>query len=623
MRIEHVRIRNFRCIEDVAVVFEPDMTAFIGSNNAGKSTILRALHWFFNGQPTELDHADRHSGAREHEPIEVEVTFRALTDDDREAFGEDFDLKDTESVTVRRSWTDGEDAMAVRRESVPEFTAIRNLTTLKARREAYAKLREDRPELQLPIAGPEAAVKAAMAAWEAAHPERLRDEYFSVKPLFGFNSRNRFSGLFDYVFVSADLRASEEAANGRKTLLTQLLNRCVDLSEAEIESEAYALEAAAKREEIFRRRAGARMAEIQYAMTEVIAGYLPECEARLDFRCDPPREVRPSVEMFLSEAGGDIPIHLQGHGAQRAALIALVLFLASEVARTGIGGSLVLAIEEPELSQHRSQERVFACRFRQLAADLGSQTQVVLVTHSPNFIDPEQFHQLRRVVSEPAVKGGRRIVGVRSAGAFAVSDQGPLKEHSIRKALGKMNPGELSEALFEKAAVVVEGVTEKAILRGITSRPGQRPFDDDGIAVVIGGSKTGLLAPYALLRALGIPALIVFDTDGARLGGDGVLAAPNGAASGQTLRLLQYFGVPETDFAIGEGAPGLYALEGKLETALDRDWPKWEHTRATVVREGRGASGKDFIAYEIAARECPSDPTGQLAEIVELARKLR
>lgn len=48
MRIQQVRIKNFRMLKDVEIDFD-EVTTFIGPNGSGKSTVLRALDWFFNG----------------------------------------------------------------------------------------------------------------------------------------------------------------------------------------------------------------------------------------------------------------------------------------------------------------------------------------------------------------------------------------------------------------------------------------------------------------------------------------------------------------------------------------------------------------------------------------------
>ncbi|WP_430489910.1 AAA family ATPase, partial [Burkholderia sp. BCCCDS04] len=53
MKIQSVRIKNFRTLKDVAIPFD-SITTFIGPNGAGKSTVLRALDWYFNGKPGSL-----------------------------------------------------------------------------------------------------------------------------------------------------------------------------------------------------------------------------------------------------------------------------------------------------------------------------------------------------------------------------------------------------------------------------------------------------------------------------------------------------------------------------------------------------------------------------------------
>jgi putative ATP-dependent endonuclease of OLD family len=47
MKIEQVRIQNFHCIEDATVRFPTYFSAISGKNNAGKSTVLRAIRPFF------------------------------------------------------------------------------------------------------------------------------------------------------------------------------------------------------------------------------------------------------------------------------------------------------------------------------------------------------------------------------------------------------------------------------------------------------------------------------------------------------------------------------------------------------------------------------------------------
>ncbi|MXD62639.1 ATP-binding protein, partial [Escherichia coli] len=80
MKIQSVRIKNFRALKDVTIPFD-SVTTFIGPNGAGKSTVLHALDWFFNGKPGSLTEKDCSFGEAS-EDIEVQVTFADLTEKD-------------------------------------------------------------------------------------------------------------------------------------------------------------------------------------------------------------------------------------------------------------------------------------------------------------------------------------------------------------------------------------------------------------------------------------------------------------------------------------------------------------------------------------------------------------
>ena len=50
MRLKQLKLKNFRSYKEETVVDFDDLTAFIGKNDAGKSTILEALEIFFNNK---------------------------------------------------------------------------------------------------------------------------------------------------------------------------------------------------------------------------------------------------------------------------------------------------------------------------------------------------------------------------------------------------------------------------------------------------------------------------------------------------------------------------------------------------------------------------------------------
>jgi len=103
MRIAEVTVRNFRSLKDVTIKVD-DYGVLIGANGSGKSSVLYALDWFFNGTPIAAsDLYGYHEGdSLDHDPtIEVVVTFTGLTDKDRERL-EQYGRGD--QAVVRRTW---------------------------------------------------------------------------------------------------------------------------------------------------------------------------------------------------------------------------------------------------------------------------------------------------------------------------------------------------------------------------------------------------------------------------------------------------------------------------------------------------------------------------------------
>ena len=63
-----MRIRNFRCFKDEISIDLDDITALIGKNDAGKSSLMDALDIFLNdGCP------DRHDGSKEDDPKDLAI----------------------------------------------------------------------------------------------------------------------------------------------------------------------------------------------------------------------------------------------------------------------------------------------------------------------------------------------------------------------------------------------------------------------------------------------------------------------------------------------------------------------------------------------------------------------
>ncbi|MHB8275951.1 MAG: AAA family ATPase, partial [Dermatophilaceae bacterium] len=191
------------------------VTTFIGPNGTGKSTVLRALDWFFNGKQGMLDESDCSFGATDEE-IEVAVTFTDLSEKDRQELGKYApDGVATFTAWKRRSH-DGIDVLSANAKGFPEFNEIKAASSATEKKNLYVGLRSSRSDLDLAAASTGAAVDQALTTWEASHTDQLLDVPEALQTnFFGFNSGGKMSGLFDFVLVTADLRAGEESLDGK------------------------------------------------------------------------------------------------------------------------------------------------------------------------------------------------------------------------------------------------------------------------------------------------------------------------------------------------------------------------------------------------------------------------
>lgn len=77
MKINRLRMLNFRQHARTEITFDAGITAIIGANGSGKTTILEAIAWALYGQPAIRGQRDgiRFIGAGSRAPVEVELDF--------------------------------------------------------------------------------------------------------------------------------------------------------------------------------------------------------------------------------------------------------------------------------------------------------------------------------------------------------------------------------------------------------------------------------------------------------------------------------------------------------------------------------------------------------------------
>ncbi|MGA2928450.1 MAG: AAA family ATPase [Solirubrobacteraceae bacterium] len=395
MRLARAHIVNFRCLRDLSVSFD-DVTVLVGANSTGKSSVLHALDWFFRGGP--LCDEDIH-GHQPGERVTVGVTFTSFDRADRDALGS-FVLGD--EATVWRSWSaeDGEKLMG-RARAYPAFAAVRQHARATEKRQAYKELCDAQPGLALPKANSAAAVDEALVEWEAAHPDSLENGRTDATRLFGSAGQARLASRMDFVLVPAIADPGAETQDARGTMLRQLLDRASgEQNRMRERLDELGERVTSEISEIMTAEGGEMLRSLARAVSSPLATLIPNGEVLLSARAPDLKMPSLSVDLRVADGELDTPVGHQGHGFQRALLIALVQQLAvlTSPPETSVDDgqlelapsppALVLALEEPELYQHPLQARHFAAMLASLAQQAGATIQVAYATHSDHFVDP-------------------------------------------------------------------------------------------------------------------------------------------------------------------------------------------------------------------------------------------
>lgn len=628
MRMTRARIENFRCLQTAEVRFD-DVTSIIGPNGVGKSTILRALDWFFNGEKSaSLSTEDLCVDAKSTR-IRVEVEFGSLTIRDRQELGH-YAPDGVDSIALWRTWDNGDDKITGRALTFPPFEIVRACTGANAKRKAYAALRDERPDLSLPSAGSEALVDEAMIVWEGNNRDRLVESDVPASNFFGFAGKGKLAGLFEFILVSADLRALEESNDTRSTIFGRIIERAVDRKIADAELAELDNRTNLERSEISAKNFGPQLTQISAELTRAVELFSAGRDVRVSPVDVPYKPVKASFKVSILDGSLETGVERQGHGFQRAMIIAALKLLSDRGSDGPRANAVCLAIEEPELYQHPVQARAFAQVLRKIAEDPNQMAQVAYATHNPIFVDPHHFHEIRRI-SRVRNGGFERDISVAHVQVSDVIEllSGYVPEERVRKQIGAAILNRLAEALFASAVILVEGDTDKAVLEGCALRSAT-PLAVEGIHVAEAGNKTAIYLSHAILKLLGIPCYAVFDGDS----GVGIRMEKKNKSERdirdaelkeqiENQRLLRYLGDPtKMDWPGTRAEAGYAVFNDRLEELLDADWPEWGEKVSELINSELGYSEKNSYTYARASFEAAGEPPVVIKQIVENVKSM-
>jgi CRISPR-associated exonuclease Cas4 len=505
MKLRWLHIKGFRSIREISLDVD-DFLCFIGQNNHGKSNIFFALDLFFSsGTKGVTPEIFFRSPTETVDEIIIEARFEGLSDAEMEKL-RPWTVNGT--LTVSKKYRIGDDG-----KPQVSYEALMRLPEEKWLQEDFENYANRDVVSTLPINEflPESGritkqkYKEAIEKYIQTYPDRIK--WVEERRINPAGYKQVLDGyLPEFHLVPAVRDVTEETKTSGPALLSKLLsvivgriakqNPAFKQLEENLQKIKSLIEGKTPEDKLF------EIKEIEERLKQELSPW----DVGLNIGVEAP-DIERIFQLGTSITLDDgIPtgVDEKGHGLQRYLIFALMRVWAAE-ARRGLTTetakirerSHIFAFEEPELFLHPQMCRATYESLKQISRT----DQVFICTHSPHFIDMEDYRHIV-VVNKPNFETGTQVKRV----------QQELFESERKKQFNMIrffNP-DRNELFFARKVVLVEGDTEKAVLPLIARRIG---CFDHRVSIINCGSKFNLTLFMEILNAFRIPYLVIHDED--------------------------------------------------------------------------------------------------------------
>src|SRR5699024_8696206 len=489
LKLEKIIIENFRGYRERIEVKLDNLTAFIGKNDVGKSTILEALEVFFNNESVKIEPNDAcvygsnqkvrigcvfsqipHTSIiidssaetslkqeyllNEHGLLEIHKIFDCSKKKPSEevfAVAEQFEYEGDNLLGLKqknRSNKNGHQKIkkifdCSKKKPSEEVFAVAEQFEYKGDNLlglTQSKLKKEIKEYEIPSEN--VSLNSNVSMRQAIYQHMYSQNFPLVTHEIQLNSNDaksvweKIKGYLPiYSLFQADRPSSDgdsEVQNPMRLAVQEALDSQQEkLSEIQKKVEAYALDVARH-----------TVDKIKEMDADLASQLLPR------FVEDPKW---PNIFKLTLDGDNDIPINKRGSGVRR--LILLNFFRAEVERKRNIDNDkgIIYAIEEPETAQHPDNQKMLADTFKILSEE--SESQVLLTTHVPGFAGILPKNSVRYIKNLPE----KLIVSYEE-------QKGILKD--VTEALGILPSFDLNRV---KALVFVEGMHDVEALKSLSN----------------------------------------------------------------------------------------------------------------------------------------------------------
>lgn len=404
MKIKSVTIENFRGYQQKTVVSFGNLTAIVGRNDMGKSTIMEALDIFFHDGKglIKLDKDDINKTGKNlgNNDVKISVCFTDIPESvvidatNETTLADEYLLNKDGCLEVSKTFmnastTSVKVAIKANHPTNPLCAdlLLKKQATLSSLIENLGVKCEDKRKNAC-------LRKAIWNNYSSSDELKLEDIEIDVNSKEGDIKAiwSKLQTYLPYYSLFQSDRKNSDGDNEIQDPLKEAVKQIVNDADLQEKLDYVATKVREKLQEV----SNLTLEKIKEMNPEVANSLHPKVPSTQDLKWA-------DVFKGLSITGDeDIPINKRGSGVKRLILLNFFRAEAERRQKEAKSQHIIYAIEEPETSQHKDHQRILVDALKALSENNG--VQIIITTHSSDIVKQLDFKQLKVVCESNGIK---------------------------------------------------------------------------------------------------------------------------------------------------------------------------------------------------------------------------
>ena len=491
MFLKEIILKNFRGYQNEHRIQIDQLTAFIGKNDAGKSTIFDALAIFFDHPLGKIDFSDVCVRAESPGEIRIGCVFsdypESITIDASSVttLADEYLLNEENNLEIHKIYEYAENSL-----KKPKIIAIANHPTVNGIEDLLSKKNTELKKIGNTFGIDESADRRSNSAlrraiWDKCSNLELKTTELQLNKEDAKAIWEQLSKyLPEYALFRADRPSTDEDSEVQDPLKV-----AIDQAIQEVQTELDTIEEKVK----------TRTLDVAKRTISKLSDFDKDLASQLNphFKSDPKWA---GLFKITLTGDDDIPINKRGSGVRRLILFSFFRAEAERLREEKDKGNIIYAIEEPETAQHPNNQCKIIESLQTIADTDGC--QVMLTTHVPALASLLPITSIRHISTGP--DNGRLIRTGSNEEVLkqVATDLGIIPDKRARVIVCVEGPHDI-QLLKRMNPLICSG--DSSIIDA---------FNDCRVAfVVLGGGVLKDWVNEHYLKNLGLPEVHIYDRD--------------------------------------------------------------------------------------------------------------